>query len=61
MNGYSDDPTAKGDEVARQMRDYYEANKPRWWQRPYNYETADDLMIGLLNIVLLAYPQAASK
>jgi hypothetical protein len=56
---WPEDPTSKGDRVAGLMRDYYETNKPlRWWQkRRTNYESciADDLMLGLLNIVLSEY------
>lgn len=56
---YADDPTERGDEVAYQMRDYYEANRPlRWWQKrnpPGSWgATADNLMLGLRNIVLNA-------
>ncbi len=55
---YSRDGTQRGDEVAGEMRAYYEANKPlRWWQRRKPApETciADDLMLELRNIVLRA-------
>lgn len=59
---YWDDPTAKGDQVAEEMRDYYEAHKPlRWRQkrkRPGSWGgNADNLMIGLLNIAAGAYAQ----
>jgi hypothetical protein len=45
------------DDTAYRMRDYYEANRPiRWWQKrnpPGSWGCiADDLMLGLLNIVL---------
>lgn len=51
---YSAEPTARGDEIAAEMRAYYEANKPlRWWQRRRVWEDcrADNLMLGLLNVV----------
>lgn len=50
---YSTDPTARADEIAQEMRDYYEANKPiRWWQkrRVCESQSADSLMLGLLQI-----------
>jgi hypothetical protein len=49
------DATARGDQIAELMRDYYEANKPlRWWQRRRRrmHGNADNLMLGLLNVVL---------
>lgn len=43
------------DTVANDMRDYYEANRPlRWWEKrnpPDSWGcTADELMLGLLDI-----------
>jgi hypothetical protein len=57
MASYSDDPTQRADDVAWEMRNYYEANRPlRWWEKRNPPEswgcTADNLMIGLRNIVL---------
>ncbi len=49
----SRDPTAFADHVASRMRAYYECVKPRWWQwrkRP-RADQADNLMLGLLQIV----------
>ena len=46
------DPTAFADETARQMREYYELNRPRLW--PWSKEkidAADNLMLGLQQIV----------
>jgi hypothetical protein len=51
------DVTYRGDVVAYRMRVFYEANKPlRWWQRRrvWNDSRVDDLMLGLLNVVLQA-------
>jgi hypothetical protein len=57
MAEWSDDATQRSDEVARAMRDYYEANRPlRWWEKrnpPGSWGCiADELMLGLRNIVL---------
>jgi hypothetical protein len=54
---YSPDATQRGDDVAYEMRDYYEANRPlRWWEKrnpPGSWGgIADNLMLGLRNIVL---------
>jgi hypothetical protein len=58
---YSSDPTQRGDDVAYEMRDYYEANRPlRWWEKrnpPGSWGCiADNLMLGLLNIAATAKP-----
>lgn len=48
-----EDPTSKGDRIAAEMRAFYEANRPRWWQwreRKRWKITADNLMLGLLFI-----------
>jgi hypothetical protein len=61
---YSRDPTARGDEIAAEMRAYYEANKPlRWWQRRRRWESqnADSLMLGLLNIAEVARADATEE
>lgn len=53
------EPTARGDEIAAEMRAYYEANKPlRWWQRRRVWESqsADSLMLRLLNIARKSAP-----
>jgi hypothetical protein len=44
------DPTQRGDEIAANMRAYFEANK----HRRYVEGNADSLMLGLLNIALAA-------
>lgn len=57
---WPEEPQSKADRVAGLMRDYYEAHKPlRWWQkrRQWNSIVADDLMLGLLNIVRTEYQQ----
>ena len=51
------DYQAWADDTAYQMRDYYEANRPlRWWEKrnpPGSWGCiADELMLGLMNIVL---------
>lgn len=55
---YSDDPTARADQIADEMRAYYEANREAWWDRfPLNPRrkmwqiASDNLMLGLLAIV----------
>lgn len=55
---YSDDPTARGDQIAEEMRAHYEANRETWWDRfPLNPRrkmwqlTSDNLMLGLLAVV----------
>jgi hypothetical protein len=51
------DATELGDEIAAEMRDYYEANRPlTFWEkifgkRIYDSIVADDLMIGLMQVV----------
>lgn len=54
---YSDDPTARGDQIAEEMRDYYEAHRETWWQRsrfnPNRFAVglvADNLMLGLMDV-----------
>lgn len=47
------------DNTAYDMREYYEANRPlRWWEKrnlPGTWGcTADNLMLGLLNIAIAA-------
>jgi hypothetical protein len=46
------DPTARTDEIARHMRDYYEKHRESWWDRwrkPWRV-SADNLMLGLLSV-----------
>ncbi len=45
------DPTQFGDDVAAEMRAYYDEHVGDPWKEG----TADNLMLGLLNIVLAAY------
>lgn len=46
------DPTTRGDLIAEKMRDYYEAHRETWWQRrKRRVGLADNLMLGLLNLV----------
>ncbi len=57
MTRYADDLTLRADQVAGEMRDYYEANRPlRWWEKRNPPDSwgciADNLMLGLRNIVL---------
>jgi hypothetical protein len=54
---WPEDPTQHADDVAYAMRDFYEANRPlRWWEKRNPPGTwgciADELMLGLRNIVL---------
>jgi hypothetical protein len=61
---YSNDPTQRADEIAQEMRDYYESNKPiHWWQRRRKWEkaTADELMLGLLDVAGRAMRAAAEQ
>lgn len=56
---FSSDPTQRGDDVAWEMRNYYEANRPiRWWERRNPPDSwgciADELMLGLRAIALFA-------
>lgn len=50
------DPTARGDAIAERMRAFYEANRETWWQRRLKHwtVTADNLMLGLLGVVITA-------
>ena len=53
------DYQAWADDTAYQMRDYYEANRPlRWWEKrnpPGSWGCiSDELMLGLLEIVMVA-------
>ena len=65
----TDDQTWRANVVAYEMRDYYEASRPlRWWEKrnpPGSWGCiADDLMLGLRNIVLdaeRAYRAQASQ
>ena len=48
------DPTAVGDDEARQLRDWYEANRETWCERhsrkwPPRFGTADNFMLGLMS------------
>lgn len=54
---HSGDPTAYLDHVAMEMREHYESNKPRWWQkkRKSTDVVSDDLMLGLAMIVISAF------
>lgn len=69
MRRYSQDAMQRADDVAYEMRDYFEANRPlRWWEKrnpPGSWGCiADDLMLGLRNIVLdaeRAYRAQASQ
>ncbi len=48
------DETAWWDGVAKEMREHYERNKPRWWElnkEPWRY-AADNVMLGCLRIAL---------
>jgi hypothetical protein len=45
------DPTAVADSIADKMREYYEANRETWWYRfRRRTDTADDLMLGLMQV-----------
>lgn len=53
-----EDPTAKGDRVAALMREYYDyetSRRLRWWQRKFDGAAADELMLGLMQIVMWEY------
>lgn len=54
------DPTARADEIAAEMRAFYEANKDPLWRRLLGMELwrygADDVMLGLRNLVLFHDP-----
>lgn len=60
---YSTDITQRYDEIAWEMRKFYEANKPlRWWQkRKPAAESciADDLMLGLLGVITITQREIA--
>jgi hypothetical protein len=57
---FSKDPTARGDEIAEEMRDYYDMHRtPSFMERIFGRRStrtdyADGLMLGLLNTVLEA-------
>lgn len=60
----SGDYQAWADSTAYAMRDFYEANRPlRWWEKrnpPGSWGCiADNLMLGLLNIAILAEQERA--
>jgi hypothetical protein len=60
------DYTQWADDVAYQMRDYYEANRPlRWWQKrnpPGSWGCiADELMLGLMDIALVAERERSNR
>lgn len=60
LRNYSFEPTARGDQIAEEMRDYYEANREGWidrWRKRWAY-TSDNLMLGLLNVALAADARA---
>jgi hypothetical protein len=43
------DPTSVADDIAAEMRRFYEANRETWWDRLWRKEEcADNLMLGLL-------------
>lgn len=46
-----DEPTQRGDDTAAKMRAYFEDHKRDRWQEG----TADNLMLGLLNIAVAEY------
>jgi hypothetical protein len=58
--GYDTDPTQRGDEVAEEMRAWYEAHRPLTFmerlfgKRRRDSYIADELMLGLRNVVLNA-------
>jgi hypothetical protein len=50
------DPTARGDEIASKVRQWYEANRESWWDRhrpsaDRNGSHADEFILGLINAV----------
>lgn len=50
---FSSDPTARGDEIAALVRDYYERNRESWWDRHRPGADrrgihADNFMLGLV-------------
>ena len=50
------DPAIRQTRVAKQMREYYEINRPHWWGAgPPSDGLPDVLMLGLLHIVLTEY------
>lgn len=51
------DPTQRGDETAEKMRAYFEAHKHDRWREG----EADNLMLGLLNIVVAEYGARATQ
>lgn len=48
------DPTGYGDDTAAEMRAYYEANTPGWYERFFGFDrnSADNLMLGLAAIAI---------
>lgn len=51
------DPTAHADNVAMEVRKWYEANRESWWERHspwgwlHNRDKADNFMLGLCQVV----------
>ncbi|KAF0137361.1 MAG: hypothetical protein FD152_536 [Xanthobacteraceae bacterium] len=46
------DPTARADQQATELRQWYEANRETWWQRfRRNRETADSFMYRMIEAV----------
>jgi hypothetical protein len=53
MTTYSRDESERLDQIAFKMREYYEKNREYWFMRIFlPYPFPDELMLGLLKIVL---------
>jgi len=65
---FSRDPTARGDEMADELRHYYETHRPKglrdWWServmKRWRYG-ADNLMIGMLDVASWALARAKEQ
>jgi len=56
------EPTALGDEIADEVRRWYEANRETWWHRLWRRpECADEFILGLVNEVSRILKHASLK
>lgn len=65
--GFSRDPTARGDDIADHVRQWYEVHRESWWERhrPGSWhrrrEKADNFMLELVSVVIRINDQAHNR
>lgn len=52
MRNYSSEPTSRGDEMADELREWYEAHRESWWERLWRRpDVADTFMYQIMSKV----------